>query len=428
MSTIAAITTAAGISALAVIRLSGSRAKQIGKEIFTPFPPSPNLIKHGKIDCGGYFDDAMLVYFDAPRSFTGEDTVEIYCHGGVGVPHAILAVLLSKGAVMAQKGEFSKRAFINGKLDLASTEGIIDVIEAQSAAQIKAGIMLKDSVLSKEIENFQERLKDILAEIEAMLDYPEEDLEIQGLPSIGLRVEQINSGVEKLLSTSRSGRMIKYGAKVVLFGKVNVGKSSLLNALLSEERAIVSEEEGTTRDVITEAVNYKDARIIFTDTAGIRQAEGAVEKMGVERSYKAAREADLVLSVSDSSDFLPVEGVPVIRVRTKGDLIKGNDGAADITVSALKSQNIEKLKEEIYKRLDLENALFGTVITNERHISVLLRARDELNAAQASCKNSTADIVAENLRSAWRTLGEISGKTASGDIIDAIYQRFCLGK
>ncbi len=430
MSTIAAITTAAGRSALAVIRLSGERAKEIGKQVFKPFPASPNLIKHGKIDCGGYYDDAMLAYFDAPHSFTGEDTVEIYCHGGVGVPYAILQTLLLRGAVLAQKGEFSKRAFINGKLDMAETEGIIDVIEAQSAAQIKAGIMLKDSVLSKKIQSFQEELKSLLAEMEAMLDYPEEDLEIEGLPAIERRTGEIRDKVEKLFLTSKSGKMIKYGAKVVLFGRVNAGKSSLLNALLSEERAIVSDEEGTTRDVITQEVNYKDARIIFTDTAGIRQAEGKVEKLGVERSYKAAEQADVVLNVSDCEDFLAVNSsAPVIRVRAKSDLMKkGENTAADIAVSAKNMKNIEELKEEIYKKLDIENALSGAVVTNDRHINVLARAKEELAAAEESCKISTADIVAENLRCAWKTLGEISGKTASSDIIEEVYKRFCLGK
>lgn len=430
-TTIVALSTARGRAAIAVIRMSGDASIDIAKKIFSPMPQSPNLLKVGKLQTKHFTEQAMCVYFAAPRSYTGENMVEFHCHGGNAVAQAVVQACLDAGATPAQNGEFSKRAFINGKQNLSNAEGIIEMIDAESAAAAKAGADLMENKLGKQIAELQNTLLDVIAQTEATLDYPEEDLE---LPTISQTKAQLNSICGKLntlIATSTLGKIAKSGIDVAIVGRPNVGKSSLLNALLGQDRAIVSDVQGTTRDTLSESVIYKDVKLNFVDTAGIRNTEDVIEAEGVRRARKAADSADVVLNVTDDpTDRMVYPTVrPQIRIFNKCDLYDELPCCTDsLTVSA-KSGNVECIKEAVYDLFsagEIENS--DLLITNARHLDCLQRAATHLQQAQKQCDVATLDVVASTLQLAWQTLGEITGSNAGEEVIDRIYSKFCLGK
>ena len=429
--TIVALSTARGRAAIAVVRMSGDDAITIAKQFFSPFPSKPNLLKVGTLKTQHFDEHAMCVYFAAPHSYTGENTVEFHCHGGTAVAQAVIEQCIRFGAVMAQNGEFSKRAFINGKQNLTNAEGIIEMIDAETASAAKAGANLLENKLGKKIVELQDVLLDIISACEVALDYPEEDLELPTVETAQQQLQQISNQLDALIYTSTLGKVAKYGIDVAIVGKPNVGKSSLLNALLGTDRAIVSDIQGTTRDTLTESVNYRDIKFNFVDTAGLRDTTDTIEIEGVKRAKKAADSADVVLHVTDDPTDRSVYPTirPQIRIYNKCDLFKNKPCCVDSLVVSAKSGDVTVIKETLYEMFsagDIETS--DLLITNERHLSCLKQARKEIAQALADSKVATLDVVAGSIRQAWETLGQITGTSAQDDIIDRIYSKFCLGK
>lgn len=430
-TTIVALSTARGRSAIAVVRMSGDEAINIAKKFFSPFPTEPNYLKVGTLRTSQFDEHAMCVYFAAPHSYTGENTVEFHCHGGSAVCQAVIEQCIVNGAVPAQNGEFSKRAFINGKQNLTNAEGIIEMIDAETASAAKAGANLLENKLGKKIVEMQNVLLDLLASCEATLDYPEEDLELPTVATVGKSLDVLENELNALISTATLGKVAKHGIDVAIVGKPNVGKSSLLNALLGTDRAIVSDVQGTTRDTLNESVNYRDIKFNFVDTAGIRDTNDVVEIEGVKRAQKAADSADVVLYVTDDPTDRSVYPTvrPQVRIYNKCDLYDSSPCCVDSLIVSAKSGDVEIIKSTLYEMFsagEIENS--DLLISNERHLSCLRLARQQLQTAKQNCKTATLDIVASNLRQTWETLGEITGSTAREDIIDRIYSKFCLGK
>ena len=430
-STIVALSTARGRSAIAVIRMSGDDAIEIAKKIFAPFPKQPNLLKVGTIKTEHFNEHAMCVYFVAPHSYTGENSVEFHCHGGTAVPQAVIEKCLENGAVMAQNGEFSKRAFINGKQNLTNAEGIIEMIDAETASAAKAGANLLENKLGKKVIALQDQLLDLLSACEATLDYPEEDLELPTTQQVDAQLVDIEKQLSSLISTTALGKIAKNGIDVAILGAPNVGKSSLLNALLGTDRAIVSQIEGTTRDTLTESVVYRDIKFNFIDTAGLRQTTDEIEEEGIRRAHLAAQNADVVLFVVDNENTpLTLEMMPpIVTIFNKSDLYEvHNLGKNQLTVSA-KYGDVEPIKQHLYEMFNAGDiATSDLLITNERHLSCLKQAHAQTLETLQACKTTTLDIVANGLKAIWDSLGQITGTSASEDIINRIYSKFCLGK
>lgn len=430
-TTIVALSTAQGKSAIAVVRMSGEAAIEIAKKIFSPMPKQPNMLKVGRLQCEGFVEHAMCVYFEAPHSYTGENMVEFHCHGGYAISKAVIQACLSRGAGMAQNGEFSKRAFINGKQNLTNAEGIIEMIEAETISAVRAGANLLENKLGKKISALQDELLDLISAGEVALDYPEEDLELPTLDTIKNGLSSLKEQLNSLMRTSTLGKVARYGINVAIVGKPNVGKSSLLNALLGEDRAIVSDVQGTTRDTLTESVGYKDIRLNFVDTAGLRASDNVIEQEGIRRAKAAADNADVVLNVTDDPTDRSVYPTvrPQIRVFNKCDLFSQMPCCDDSLVVSAKSGDVEVIKSAIYDMFcagDIQNS--DLLITNERHLQCLKVACAQIDEALLAAQASTMDIVVSAARQAWATLGEITGSSADEAIIDRIYSKFCLGK
>lgn len=437
---IAALSTPHGRGAINVIRLSGDGSKQLAQKMFSPFPDRANYLKAGTIRTELFDDKGMCVFFDAPRSFTGEESVEFHCHGGEATAKAVLERCFALGARPALNGEFSKRAFINGKQNLSNAEGIIDLIDAESSGAAKAGALLAQNELGRTVKELLDALADTEAGIEAALDYPEEELEGQTVAEQTIEISRVKRKTDALLKTVRLGGLIKNGAYVAIVGATNAGKSSLLNALAGEDRAIVSEQHGTTRDTVEISLSYRDLKMTFADTAGFRKTSDFTESQGIERSLRAARRASAVVFLREGlkeKSLLAEENetlgsdCPVLNVFSKNDIYRYDKtalGKDDIAISSATGENIEQLKEKIYALLtkDLDN---GFVITNLRHADCLRRASEALgNALEALSAGLTLDCAAQDVRTARKALGEITGDTADNDIIDRIFSRFCLGK
>ena len=429
---ISAISTANGTGGVAIIRISGDNALEIALKMFSPSGKVkeilPNYMYAGTISGEGFSDYGFMVYFAAPKSFTGENTVEFHCHGGVQIARGILSKTLSLGARAADRGEFTKRAFLNGKLTLSSAEGMIDMINAESLALLRAGSMLYTEKLSAEVKQIQSSLTDILAAIAAELDYPEEDLDGLDFEKIKLNLRELNGKVFELVKSYSSGRKIKSGVLVAICGKPNAGKSSLLNALLGYDKAIVSDEAGTTRDVVEGAIEIDGITYNLIDTAGIRERAGEIEKMGIERAKNAIRSADIILFLNDGTDDLPEQtSGKVISVFNKSD-ISAPCGNYDIAISAKMGMGLEELKKLMSACAVEESSLDKTYVVEERHYEALTRAYAAVNGVIENIDGLTPDLVAVDLKEAWDALGEITGETANEEIINAVFSKFCVGK
>lgn len=429
---IAAIATAHGTGGVAVIRLSGENALGLAKKMFSPVREkvTPNRMYAGNISGDGFTDYGFMVYFKAPHSFTGENVVEFHCHGGVQIARGILKKCLSLGARAAERGEFTKRAFLNGKLSLSSAEGMIDMISAESLALIRAGSMMYTEKLTREVKDIQNELKDVLAAIAVEIDYPEEDADGADLKNISLKLGKIYGDTEKLAESYKSGKKIKDGVTVALCGVPNVGKSSLLNALLGYERAIVSAEEGTTRDAVEGSVEIGGVKFDLVDTAGIRERAGTVESIGIERAKAVIRSADAVLLVTDGkTDCEIVSGATgkIIKVFNKCDSLKPF-GEYDIALSAKTGEGVDKLKNLLLETCGGEITSDKAYIVEERHYDALKRALHSLRSATEGLFGVTLDLIAVDLKDAWDALGEITGETASEEIISTVFAKFCVGK
>lgn len=454
--TIAAIGTALSNSGISIIRISGKDSLNIIRKIFVSNSKiMPNNIIYGKIVENGKVVDTVLVsYFKNPKSYTGEDVCEINCHGGVQITREILQLVLENGARLAEPGEFSKRAFLNGKMDLTKAEAVINLINSKNTTQARIAANNLEGDLYKKIKEVREELIELMAHIEVSVDYPEYDYdEVENDNVISLLNKKIIE-INNILSTYEQGKYIKDGVNVVILGKPNVGKSSLLNTLSRSQKAIVTEIPGTTRDVIEERINIGNIILNLSDTAGIRKTDDFVEKIGVKRSIEKIDEADLVIYLlnveSDIDDEdkgilskIQNKGIKLITVINKID--KGQklkfDGILDelkrfgvnevIKMSVLNNEGIDELKnkiEEIFNTndLDFENEL---IITNERHRDLLNKSKEYLEVAKKEIEdNEPIDIVSIVIKNATKSLGEIIGADVNQDIVNKIFEKFCLGK
>lgn len=436
METIVALATPAGNSGVAVIRISGEKSKSILQKIIhedIEFEPRKMYLK--RVYFSGLEDTCLVVFFPHPHSYTGEDVVEIQSHGGYFIAQKIIDELIRLGATLADRGEFSKRAFINGKLSLDQAEGIMDLINAESEMQAKTGSSLMQGKLKIFITTYQNKLTEILAEIEAKLDYPEYEYTENETSNVLKSLQDIEANLNSLISESTTGIIIKNGIKVALIGSPNVGKSSLLNALSKSNKAIVTSIAGTTRDVIEAEYEYNGIIFRLYDTAGIHESQDEVEKIGIERAKQILNEADIVLKISDDKNFCTIKTPkPYINVINKSDIIdvkqmKKQFQDDTIFVSAKNNENIDKLKQLIFdKTIHGEINTNKLYLTNTRHIECVKQAKNYINNAITQFNSTSMDIISSEIKSAWLALGEVTGETNNETIIDKIFSKFCLGK
>lgn len=431
METIVALATPAGNSGVAVIRLSGEKSKDILKSIIKEnidFKPRYMYLK--KIYCDNIVDDSLVVYFQAPNSYTGEDVVEIQSHGGYFLAQKIIEKCLQLGAIMATPGEFSKRAFVNGKMSIDQAEGIMDIINAESTMQAEQASNLLQGSLKKQIENYQDKLTDMLADIEAKIDYPEYEYTESETNNLINRMKDLKSELENLVQTSNNGLKIKNGVIVAIVGAPNVGKSSILNALTNSTKAIVTNIAGTTRDVVEAEYEYKGIIFRLFDTAGIHESSDIVEQIGINRAKETLSNADIVLLVSDKDNINNIKtSKPNIKVFNKSDIYVPTNKDEYLCVSAQTGENINELKEKIFETvIGKDNLNHGLYLTNIRHIQCIKEAIKLVEHTISIFNESTMDIISLEIKNAWLKLGEISGTTSSESIIDRIFRKFCLGK
>lgn len=433
---ISAVSTAAGVGGVAVIRVSGNGALSLAEKMFLPSGKTavrdfePYKMYTGKILCDGFADFGMCVFFKAPKSFTGEDVVEFHCHGGTVISRGVLSATYKAGARPAERGEFTKRAFVNGKLSLSSAEGMIDMINAESLAEVRAGGLLYSEKLTDKVKEIQTVLTNMLAQIAADCDYPEEGIEETELSTVEEDLRTVCERINALVAAYSGGKFIKSGVSVAICGAPNVGKSSLLNALLGYDKAIVSPLAGTTRDAVEGTLQIGGVKYNFTDTAGIRTEAGEIEAIGIERAKRVLSSADLVVCVSDSGDFSAAGKVPdsrLVKVFSKTDT-KEPSGEYDIAISSVTGEGLEKLKGLIARKATGANSLENAYVIEERHYLALKRAFEKLKAAADGVKEFPLDLVSLDIREGWRILGEITGETADEEIINTVFAKFCVGK
>ena len=445
--TIAAVSTALGPSAINIVRMSGDDVFSIIKPLFKGSDLSKknsHTIHYGRIMDGTTpVDEVLVSLFRAPRTFTKEDMIEINCHGGSFVAQRVLELLLSKGARLAERGEFTERAFLNGRIDLTQAESVLDIIEARSDYSLTLANKGLDGEIFKLIQSLREDLIEIVGQIEVNIDYPEyDDVETLTTDMLLPKIKALQTRVVKILSTARVGQIIRDGIDTVIIGRPNVGKSSVLNALLREEKAIVTEIQGTTRDVVEGKINIGGLVLNLMDTAGIRDSEDLIERIGIDKSKQLIEKADLVLYVLNNNEALSDEDRKLLEMTkhkkriiiiNKIDLESkiGRTFDESVQISALKSQNIDLLEEKI-KDLFIEGEITfkdSTYLSNTRHIAKVREVSDMLEDAKVSAEAlMPVDITEIDLRAAWNTLGEVIGQSNHTELLDELFSRFCLGK
>lgn len=458
MSTIAAISTAPAIGGIGIVRMSGKNCFDVLNKIFIQKNPQKiedikgYTMKYGKIidnTNNKVIDEVLVSYFKCPKSYTEEDMCEINSHGGIIVVRKILELCLNNGAQLAEPGEFTKRAFLNGRIDLTQAEAIIDIINAKSSREAQESANQLEGFLSKKINEIRNKIMDLMVDIEANIDYPEYDVEEVSNNNARKKLEEVESELIKLSQSFENGKILKEGIKIAIIGSPNAGKSSLLNTILKEERAIVTDIAGTTRDIIEEQVTIEGIPFKIIDTAGIRNAENKIEQIGIEKSKKVAKNCDVIIAVFDNSKKLNSEDKEILK------LLKEKKSIIVLNKTDLESVNLENIKEiketnrpivkmslkeekgleNLYKELinmfnlnqiNLDNEL---IITNIRHQSLIKKAIESTRMALNDLKMSMPiDIISINIKQILEHLGEITGDNVSEDIIKNIFSKFCLGK
>lgn len=451
--TIVAIATPQGYGGIGVIRLSGDESIALACRLLRNGDQvafTPNLASFHHLinpETGATIDDVIITFFKSPHSFTGEDVVELSCHGSPVVLSEVLRLLTSFGAELAQPGEFSLRAFLNHRIDLTQAEAIKDLIHAQTTHQARIAARQLRGELSKQLQPVKEGLTEMIVHFESSVEFVEDDLDPLNIALFLQRIDQYIEKLRRLASSYRMGRLIRSGIKLALIGQPNVGKSSLFNALLGRDRAIVTHLPGTTRDTLNEPFAISGIPIDLIDTAGIRETEDFVEQIGVERTRTAISEADFIIAIIESNSALPGEEIELIEqfpvnlyVINKCDLgITLPEAAMEwlrargpiVKVSALTGEGIDKLKQTIHRQIGAESQtnIEDAIITNERHYSALEQALDALQKAKHDLTAGfTEEVALANLHQALRSLGVITGETLITDIIDQVFSTFCIGK
>jgi tRNA modification GTPase len=455
--TIAAISTPFGESGIGIVRMSGPLAEPIATKIFKPKKSFTRFIPHqfhyGEIidpRSGHPIDEVLLVLMKSPRTYTREDIVEIQCHGGYFILQKVLELVLQQGARMAEPGEFTRRAFLNGRIDLTQAEAVIELIKARTSISLEIANQQLKGWLHEEMQILKERLIEHLCLIEAHIDFPEEEIEAVSSKRMKQDLDEAVRKLEGWIASYEEGRIFREGISCTITGKTNVGKSSLLNVLLKEERAIVTPVPGTTRDVIEEVLNIQGIPLRLTDTAGFRKPLDTVEEEGVRRARQRVSDSDLVLLMLDGSRPLDVDDLEIFKeiqgkkkvvIINKIDLPQGlcveevrrrfqKDPV--LSISALKNEGIDRLKEAIYHSLihrDIRTSPEYRIVANVRHKSVLARARENLaNAARGLEEGTSFEFIAFEIRCALETLGELVGETTSEEVLNRIFDQFCIGK
>lgn len=450
--TIAAISTPLGEGAIGIVRLSGTDSFAIAQKIFKGKnlqKVASHTLNYGHIvdpDKDEILDEVMVGAMRSPKTFTREDIIEINTHGGIAVTNEILQLVIREGARLAEPGEFTKRAFLNGRVDLTQAEAVMDIIRAKTDKAMNIAVKQLDGSLSELINNTRQEILNTLAQVEVNIDYPEyDDVEEATTEIIREKTTEFEALLTNLLKTARRGKILREGISTAIIGRPNVGKSSLLNNLLREEKAIVTDIEGTTRDVIEEYVNINGVPLKLVDTAGIRETEDIVEQIGVERSKKALKEADLVLLVLNASEPLTDQDRQLLEISrdsnriillNKVDLpekIEIDQLPEDyIKISVLKNQNIDQIEDRI-NALFFENAGLveqdATYLSNARHISLIEKAVESLQAVnEGLALGMPVDLLQVDLTRTWEILGEITGDAAPDELITQLFSQFCLGK
>lgn len=417
--------TARGRAAVSAVRISGNGCKELFKDIFSAYKKiSERKAVYGTLTLGKLKDDVIVIWYKGPNSYTGEDVAEIFCHGSSVITEAVIKTFISLGARTAERGEFTRLSFENGKMTLSQAEGVIDLIDADSENAAKAAYGLLSGKLSEKIASIREKILDLSAKINVSIDYPEEDLSEQMEMECEKECEILYKETKKLSETYESGRKAKDGVRVVITGRPNAGKSTLMNALVGYERAIVTEEEGTTRDTVDEYYIYKGMKFTVVDTAGIRfDAESKAEKLGIERSLKEVENADCVLLLDDEA--MDRAGKRGIKVHTKSDIEKVGEG---LKVSGKTGEGIDELKETIYRKTaDIENT--EAMLTNMRQYESVRECSDCLKRAMTAAGSGQPDeITAMELLGALGAIGRVDGVAATKQVTDRIFSRFCVGK
>ena len=461
--TIAAIATAYGEGGIGIVRISGESALDILKSVFEFNAKSNDDTKlkkeiisrrmnYGRIvdkEKNETIDEVLAVYMKGPKTYTAEDVVEINCHGSIVSLRKTLALVLRKGARIAEPGEFTKRAFLNGRLDLSQAEAVIDIVKAKTDKSFDVAVSQLEGALSKAVKNIRSKLLDMLVDITVNIDYPDEDIEEITYETLKKNIMLIDDMIGKLLSTASAGRMIREGIKVTIVGKPNVGKSSLMNGLLRQSRAIVTEIPGTTRDTIEEAINIRDIPVYLTDTAGIRDTDDKIEKIGIERSKEAFNNADFIIFILDGSREISDEDKNIISyLKEKKSLILVNKNdlpqlisdkelrklipmSKILRTSLISGDGVEEV-EDVIEQLVYDGSVKqgeSLMVNNVRHIELMEKSREALRDAYSMAeRNEALDFIEIDINNAYGYMGEIIGETVNDDVINEVFSRFCLGK
>lgn len=455
--TISAVITALGEGAVGIVRISGADALATAEKIFksrsgkklSEYQHHTLVYGHVTDADGTMVDEVLCVYMQAPHSYTAEDVVEIQSHGGIQSLKKILALTYQNGARPAEAGEFTKRAFLNGRIDLTQAEAVMDIIRSRSEASLKLAVRQQNGQLAQELRKLRSKMLDVIINLEAVIDYPEEDIEDVTFDTVAGSIANTAAGIENLLAHAHTGKILREGLRTAIVGRPNVGKSSLLNALLKEERAIVSEYAGTTRDVIEEQLLLDGVPLVLADTAGIRKTEDYVEQIGVEKSRRLLQDAELVICVVDGSEGLTAEDEEILQAASEKPcviIVNKSDLEIDTTLQQLQERfGIDKvmpLSARTNEGIDrfaawLKNYVYGSegtlsdgvYVQNARHEELLRQALQSLQDAQRAAQERLPyDCIVIDVRNAIDLLGEITGDTVQDEIINEIFARFCIGK